>query len=98
MTIQIQTFDSVWDAIGDTVEQAENMKIRAQLMRVLTDFIVRKELSQAEAARTLGITQPRVSELVHGKIHLFSIDKLISMMATAGIHIANIEVTEGVVA
>ncbi|PWC26265.1 MULTISPECIES: helix-turn-helix domain-containing protein [Brenneria] len=96
--MQIQTFDSVWDAIGDTVEQAENMKIRAQLMRVLTDFIVRKELSQAEAARTLGITQPRVSELVHGKIHLFSIDKLISMMATAGIHIANIEVTEGVVA
>ncbi|MCL2896814.1 helix-turn-helix domain-containing protein [Brenneria tiliae] len=96
--MQIQTFDSVWDAIDDTVEQAENMKVRAQLMRVLTDFIVRKELSQAEAARTLGITQPRVSELVHGKIHLFSIDKLISMMATAGIHIANIEVIEGVAA
>lgn len=94
----IQTFDSVWDAIESTPELAENMKLRARLMTVLQEYIARNGLSQSDAARIWGIPQPRVSELVNGKIGLFSIDKLVSMLALANIHIANIEFTEGVAA
>lgn len=90
----IQTFDNVWDAISDTPEQAENLKIRAQLINHLNGWIARRGFSQSEAAAALGITQPRVSELERGKISLFSVDKLITMMAHAGLHITHIEFSE----
>lgn len=90
--MKIQKFDSVFDAISDTSEQAENMKIRAQLMTVLNVWIEKNGFSQAEAAAVLGVTQPRVSELVRGKIQIFSVDKLIMMMAHAGMHIQNIDI------
>ncbi|WP_202302998.1 MULTISPECIES: helix-turn-helix domain-containing protein [Dryocola] len=92
--MKIQTFDSVWDAISDTPEQAENMKVRAQLMQALQNWIERKELSQAEAAEVLGLSQPRVSELMRGKIQLFSVDRLITIMAAVGMHISSIEICE----
>lgn len=92
--MNVQTFDNVWDAISDTPEQAENMKIRARLMQILNDWIAKRGLSQEDAAKALGITQPRVSELARGKVQLFSVDKLISIMAHAGILIERIEVRE----
>ncbi|EYU13712.1 helix-turn-helix domain-containing protein [Photorhabdus aegyptia] len=92
--MKIQTFESVWDAISDTPEQAENMKIRAQLINILNAWIAKRKFTQAEAAKLLGITQPRVSELTRGKIQLFSVDKLIMMMAHAGVYIRNIEISE----
>ncbi|CNK16080.1 Uncharacterized conserved small protein [Yersinia mollaretii] len=96
--MNIQTFDSVWDAISETPEQAENMKVRSMLIQALNAWIARKGLTPAEAANALGITQPRVSELMHGKIQLFSIDKLVSIMATAGLHIGSIEISESAAA
>ncbi len=90
--MKIQTYDSVFDAISDTPEQAENMKIRAKLMSVLNTWIETQEFSQAEAAAVLGVTQPRISELARGKIQVFSIDKLITMMAHAGLHIENMDI------
>lgn len=90
--MKIQTFDSVFDAISDTPEQAENMKIRAQLLQVLNTWIEKQGFSQAEAAAVLGVTQPRISELARGKIQIFSIDKLITMMAHAGMHIQNLNI------
>lgn len=51
-------------------------------------------MSQEEAAKALGVTQPRISELARGKITLFSVDKLITMMAHAGMHIVSIEISE----
>ena len=90
--MKIQTFDSVFDAICDTPEQAENMKIRAQLMTTLTTWIEKQGLSQAEAAVVLGVSQPRISELVRGKIQIFSVDKLIMMMAHAGMFIQHIDI------
>ncbi|EKT1335117.1 XRE family transcriptional regulator [Salmonella enterica] len=90
--MKIQTFDSVFDAISDTPEQAENMKIRAQLMAVLNRWIETQGFSQSEAAAVLGVTQPRISELARGKIQIFSVDKLISMMAHAGLHIQNMDI------
>ncbi|MEC5509947.1 helix-turn-helix domain-containing protein [Klebsiella oxytoca] len=90
--MKIQTFDSVFDAISDTPEQAENMKIRAQLMAVLNSWIKKQGFSQAEAAAVLGVTQPRISELARGKIQIFSVDKLIGMMAHAGLVIQHIDI------
>jgi predicted XRE-type DNA-binding protein len=80
-------FASVWDAIEDTPEEAENMKLRASLMMALTDQIGRAGLTQSEAAKLLGVTQPRISDLVRGKIELFAIDALVNMAAAAGLHV-----------
>ena len=62
-----ERYASVWDAISDTPAQAENMKLRSELMMALRDHIARAGMSQAQAAKLLGVTQPRVSGLVRGK-------------------------------
>jgi len=82
-----QRFESVWDAIEDTPAQAENMKVRSALMIALKERIEAEGLSQANAAKLFGVTQPRISDLLRGKITLFSIDTLINMLATAGLHV-----------
>ena len=82
-----QKFASVWEAIEDTPAEAENMKLRSTLMMNLKDFIVTDGLSQAEAAKLFNITQPRVSDLMRGKINLFGIDALVNMAATAGMYV-----------
>jgi predicted XRE-type DNA-binding protein len=82
-----ERFDSVWDAIEDTPAQAENMKLRSVLMTALEDYIAEHGLSQSQAAKLFGVTQPRVSDLVRGKIQLFGLDSLINMAAAAGLHI-----------
>ncbi|MDR7050623.1 putative XRE-type DNA-binding protein [Duganella sp. 3397] len=80
-------FTSVWDAIEDTPEEAANMKVRSQLMMQLKSHITNSGLSQADAAKVLGITQPRVSDLMRGKINLFAIDALVNMADKAGLHV-----------
>jgi predicted XRE-type DNA-binding protein len=82
-----QEFASVWDAIEDTPEAAENMKLRSALMMALKDHIVRAGLTQAQAAKRFGVTQPRVSDLVRGKVDLFAIDTLVNMAIAAGLHV-----------
>jgi len=82
-----ERFDSVWDAIEDTPAQAENMRLRSVLMTALKDHIARKALSQSEAARLFGVTQPRISDLVRGKIDLFGLDSLVNMVAAAGLRV-----------
>ncbi|MEW6134075.1 MAG: helix-turn-helix domain-containing protein [Pseudomonadota bacterium] len=82
-----QRFSSVWDAIEDTPAEAENMKLRSALMMALKNHIEQANLSQAQAAKLLGVTQPRVSDLMRGKINLFSLDALVNMTLAAGLHI-----------
>jgi predicted XRE-type DNA-binding protein len=82
-----QTFSSVWGAIEDTPEQAENMKLRSVLMMAIKDHIVRTEMSQTQAAKRFGVTQPRVSDLMRGKINLFALDALVNMAAAANMRI-----------
>jgi len=82
-----KVFASIWDAIEDTPAEAENMKLRSSLMMALQDHIAREKLSQSEAAKVFGVTQPRVSDLMRGKINLFSLDMLVNMLATAGLHV-----------
>src|ERR1700722_811085 len=80
-------FANVWDAIENTPAQAENMKLRSALMMALKDHIARTGLSQAKAAKLLGVTQPRISDLMRGKIDLFSLDTLVNMIGAAGLHV-----------
>ncbi|SDR63336.1 Predicted DNA-binding protein, contains XRE-type HTH domain [Rhizobiales bacterium GAS113] len=80
-------FASVWDAIEDTPAEAENMKLRSALMMALKDHIAREGLSQSQAAKVFGVTQPRVSDLLRGKINLFGLDTLVNMVAAAGLHV-----------
>lgn len=96
--MKIQKFDSVWDAISSTPEEAENMKVRSQLVMALNGLIGKRGLDTRQAAALLGVSQPRVSELAGGKIQLFSVDKLINMLAHAGMQIGTIEISEAVAA
>ncbi|MGQ3210553.1 MAG: helix-turn-helix domain-containing protein [Shinella sp.] len=88
-----ETFTSIWDAIENTPAEAENMKLRSQLMMALEQHIGAKGWTQAEAARKLGVTQPRVSDLLRGKITLFALDTLVNMVAAAGLHV-EIQISE----
>ncbi|ALQ96946.1 XRE family transcriptional regulator [Xylella fastidiosa 32] len=82
-----ERFTSVWDAIEDTPEAAENMKLRSTLMMALKQHIETAALSQSQAATLFGVTQPRVSDLMRGKINLFGLDALVNMAAAAGMHV-----------
>lgn len=82
-----ERFASVWDAIEDTPEEAENMKLRSVLLTALKNYLTRAEMSQAQAAKLFGVTQPRVSDLMRGKINLFGLDALVNMATAAGLHI-----------
>jgi predicted XRE-type DNA-binding protein len=77
----------VWDAIEDRPAQAENMRLRSSLMIALKEHIAHEGLSQSQAAKVFGVTQPRVSNLMRGKIDLFGIDSLVNMLAAAGLHV-----------
>ncbi len=80
-------FANVWDALEDNSAQAENMKLRSLLMAALTEQIRRKKWTQAETAKRIGVTQPRVSDLMRGKIDVFGLDTLINMATAAGLHV-----------
>ena len=80
-------YSSVWDALEESPAQAQNMKLRSTLMMALQEHIARAKLSQAEAAQLFGVTQPRVSNLMHGKIDLFALDTLVNMASAAGIRV-----------
>lgn len=75
---------NVFADLGFGKETAENLRIRADLMIELREVIRRKGLTQAQAAKLFGVSQPRVSDLVRGKIALFTIDMLVNMLARAG--------------
>ena len=82
-----QTFDSVWNAIEDTPEAAENMKLRSELMMAINSHIERRGWRQREAAARLGVTQPRISDLNRGRIDLFGLDALVNMATAAGLRV-----------
>ena len=81
-------YASVWDAISGSAAEAENMKLRSALMMELKSVIERRKLSQAAAAKLLGVTQPRISDLMRGKINLFSLDMLVTMLGAAGLRVS----------
>ena len=83
----LQSFNSVWDALEDDPIIAENMKLRSTLLMAITKNIKSKEISQTEVAKLLEITQPRVSALMKGKIEDFRLDTLVNLAHRLGLHI-----------
>lgn len=75
-----ESYDSVWDVVTETRAEAEDMKLRSALMMEIKAYIKGQNWSQAEAAAHLGIAQTAVAELMGGKIGLFSLDTLRSMV------------------
>ena len=82
-----QRFQSVWDALEDTPEEAESMKLRSKLMLAVQDRIRESGASQRDAAKLVGVTQPRVSDLMRGRIDLFSVESLVDMLVRLGMKI-----------
>lgn len=87
MTIdmEVQTFDDVWDAIEDTPQAAANMRLRSGLLIAVEQEIRSWGLTQAKAAERLGVTQPRLNDLLRGKADKFSLDALVDLSARAGL-------------
>jgi len=73
--------------LGFAPHDAEVMLLRARLAEALRRWVEREELTQAQASKRLGITQPRVSEITRGKIELLSLDYLVGLCAKAGISV-----------
>ena len=82
-----QRFKSVWDAIESSAAEAANMKARSDVMIAIRDMVDKWEMTQAEAAKRLGITQPRLNDLVRGRIDKFSLDALMNLAARAGLSV-----------
>ena len=80
-------FSSVWDAIEDSPEQAASMKARAKLMIALSKKVSSWNISQSQAARRLDITQPRLNDLLRGRIDKFSLDALVGLAGQAGLEV-----------
>lgn len=82
-----QRFPSVWDAIENTLEEAESLKLRSALMIELRNHITRKKMNRAHAAKLIRGPQSRVSDFMSGKLNLFSLGELVDMATAAGLHI-----------
>jgi len=78
---------NVFRDLGFDEDEAEHLRIRSTLMIAVRKLIEDRGLTQGEAAKLFGVTQPRISNLVRGRIDLFSIDTLVDMLARAGVHI-----------
>ena len=79
-----ERFASVWDAITDTPGQAANLRARAELMRQIAAIIKAKGWKQAEAAARCGVSQPRVNDLLRGRVSQFSLDALVNIATALG--------------
>lgn len=76
--------ENVWEAVGYSPAEAQNFRMRNILMMALEHIIKSRGLTQAKAAKLLGVSQPRVSDLTRGHIDRFSIDALVEMLSRAG--------------
>lgn len=78
---------NVFRDLGFDARESENLRLRSELMIHIRKVIERRELTQAAAAQLFGVTQPRISDLVRGRIDLFSLDTLVNMLAAAGVQV-----------
>ncbi len=83
--MESQTFDNVWDALTDTPAESANMTARSDLLLALQRTIGGWGVTQEVAAKRLGITRPRISDLLAGKIAKFSLDALVNLASQAGL-------------
>jgi len=86
--MKMEKFASVWDAIESTPAEAEAMKARSSLMMAVQETVKTWNVSQAQAAKKLKITQPRLNDLLRGKINKFSLDALVELAWRAGLSVS----------
>ena len=79
-----ESYASVWDALADTPEEAANLRVRSELMDKITALVEEKGWTQVEAAERCGVTQPRISDLLRGRISRFSLDALVNIATALG--------------
>lgn len=80
----VESFASVWDALSDTPEQAANLRARSELMRQITAIVKESSWTQTEAAQRCGVTQPRMNDLLRGRVSRFSLDALVNIATAMG--------------
>jgi phage-related protein/predicted XRE-type DNA-binding protein len=85
--MKTKTFANVWDALSDSPEEAATMKIRSDVMIAIHDTVRAWDTTQAQAASRLGVTQPRLNDLLQGKINKFSLDTLLTLAGRAGLKV-----------
>jgi predicted XRE-type DNA-binding protein len=83
-----KVYKSGWDALEPDPAKAENLKLRSFLMSALIRHIKSEGLTQAQAAKVFGVTQPRISNLIHGKVDAFALDMLVKMATAAGLRVS----------
>lgn len=81
---KVDTFVSVWDAIADTPEEAANLRVRSELMEQIANIVKQSGWTQVDAAARCGVTQPRINDLLRGRIARFSLDALVNIAAALG--------------
>jgi len=82
--LEYEEFENVWDALADTPEEAANLTLRSDLMIKIETIVKENGWTQKEAAKKCGITQPRINDLLRGRIARFSIDALVNIAAALG--------------
>lgn len=79
-----KAFANVWDAIASSPEEAANLELRYELMEKISGIVKREGWTQADAAKRCGVTQPRINDLLRGRISRFSLDALVNIAAALG--------------
>jgi predicted XRE-type DNA-binding protein len=82
--MSVETFDSVFDPLADTPAETANMTARADVLLAIRERVKAWDLTQEEAAARLGVTRPRLNDLMRGKLEKFSLDALVNIAAAAG--------------
>ena len=82
--LKYEEFASVWDAIADTPEEAANLSLRSELINEIDAIIKQNGWTQAVAAKRCGVTQPRINDLLRGRIARFSLDALVNIASALG--------------
>ena len=81
---KIESYASVWDALADTPEEAANLRARAELMQQIAAIVEENGWTQVEAASHCGVTQPRMNDLLRGRVSRFSLDALVNIATAIG--------------
>jgi predicted XRE-type DNA-binding protein len=82
--IKAKAYASVWDALADPPQQAANLRARAELMQQIAAIVKQTRWTQTEAAQRCGITQPRMNDLLRGRVSRFSLDALVNIATAIG--------------
>lgn len=81
-------YSDVWSAIEDSTVKAANLRLRSQLMMEVSDYVKASGFTQVQAAKNLGITQPRLNDVLKGKIEKCTVDRLVNMLSAIGYRVS----------